>query len=544
MSNVDKLKSQLWSVADELRGKMDAGDYQKYTLPIIFYKFLSDKVFLEIEKLFANDSDLKEYDKVTPELLSELDDELFDDIKTDIIIRLGYFVEPEDLYSSLVKEAQSGLSGDWSTHRLREALDRLQNSTNGTSSKDVFAGLFDSLNLNSTALGNNPEKRAELLGDIVIKIGNINFNLGDVDSDALGDAYEYLIANFAEGAGKKGGEFYTPQQVSKILAKILGNETPDFKSVYDPTCGSGSLLIRVAHEVQPEKKNSLLIRGQELNVTTYNLARMNMILHGIPAANVNIKNGDTLTDEKHPGEKFDVISANPPYSAVWKHTDKALKDPRFASASKLAPKNKADFAFVQHCVSHLADNGTAAVVLPHGVLFRGGAERLIRKSLIENNLIHGVIGLPANLFYGTGISTCILVLKKGREKDEGIFFIDASQEFDKKKNQNYLSDDNVNKIVDTFEARENVDKYAHLADFDEIEKNDYSLNIPMYVDVRDEEEIIDLDEVKNEKSVILQKINDIGAKVDSFLGELVAFDPDSMVLTEPNDKEEKEPTLF
>lgn len=544
MSNVDKLKSQLWSVADELRGKMDAGDYQKYTLPIIFYKFLSDKVFLEIEKLFANDSELKDYDKVTPELLSELDDEIINDIKTDITNRLGYFVEPEDLYSSLVKEAQSGLSGDWSTYRLREALDRLQNSTKGNSSKDVFAGLFDSLDLNSTALGNNPEKRAELLGDIVIKIGNIDFNLGDVDSDALGDAYEYLIANFAESAGKKGGEFYTPQQVSKILAKILGNETPDFKSVYDPTCGSGSLLIRVAHEVQPEKKNSLLIRGQEMNVTTYNLARMNMILHGIPAANVNIKNGDTLTDEKHPGEKFDVISANPPYSAVWKHTDKALKDPRFASSSKLAPKDKADFAFVQHIVSHLADNGTAAVVLPHGVLFRGGAERLIRKSLIENNLIHGVIGLPANLFYGTSIPTCILVLKKGREADEGIFFIDASQEFDKKKNQNYLSDDNVNKIVDTFEARENVDKYAHLADFAEIEKNDYSLNLTMYVDVRDAEEIIDLDEVKNEKSLISQKINEIDAKVNSFLCELVSFDPDSMVLTEPNDKEEKDPSLF
>lgn len=522
MSNTDKLKRQLWSVADDLRGKMDAGDYQKYTLPIIFYKFLSDKVFLEIEELFKNDDDLVEFRerKFSPSLLAELDDEVYGDLKEEIIARLGYFVEADDAYAALVKEASTGLSGNWSTYRFSEALTRLENSTHNSSTASVFSGLFDSLDLHSAALGNTPEKRANLLAEIVAKIGDIDFDLGNIDSDALGDAYEYLIANFAESAGKKGGEFYTPQQVSKILAKILSNETPDFKSVYDPTCGSGSLLIRVAHEVNEDDKGTLLLRGQELNATTYNLARMNMILHGVPVSNFSIQNGDTLTDDKHSGEVFDVVSANPPYSAIWKHTDAVQNDPRFA-ASKLAPKTKADFAFVQHIVSHLDDKGTATIVLPHGVLFRSGAEQEIRKHLIEQNLVHGIIGLPANLFYGTGIATCILVIKKGRKDDEGIFFIDASQEFDKKKSKNYLSDNSVNKIVDTFDSRESVSKYAHLAKLDEVKKNDYSLNIPMYVDVREDDEIVNLNELQKNKKVVIESIYQLNVGINAFISELV-----------------------
>lgn len=535
MGTSDKINFQLWAVADAIRGKMDAADYQKYILPILFYRILSDRQVKAIEELFKTDSDLVEYrnKEITPEFLKTLPQEIQDAIEQEIVIRLGCYIEPENLYPSLMEAARLGSPANWSPAIFQDALDKVQNSSIGQDSENVYKELFNSLDTNSTALGSTLEARAETLGEIVMGIGKIDF--GDSEADIIGDAYEYLISLFAESAGKKGGEFYTPQQVSKINAKILANETPNFESVYDPTCGSGSLLLRISHEAKEEEKDKLLLYGQELNATTTNLAKMNMVIRDVPIGNFDIRNGNTLTDDKFPGELFDVIAANPPYSAVWKHTDSVKRDPRFSTTSKLAPKDKADFAFVQHIVYHLAENGTATVVLPHGVLFRTGAEKVIRKNLIDNNLVHGVIGLPANLFYGTSIPTCILVLKKGRKKDEGIFLIDASQEFEKRKNQNYLSNDQVSKIVDTFAARENVDKYAHLADLSEIEKNDYSLNLTMYVDVREPEKIVDLSEVNVEKEKISETINELDDKVKSFLSELVPFDPDTMVLSEPDE---------
>ncbi|RZL34315.1 MAG: type I restriction-modification system subunit M, partial [Pedobacter sp.] len=324
----------------------------------------------------------------------------------------------------------------------------------------------------------------------------IDFALEDTDADVLGDAYEYLIAQFASGAGKKAGEFYTPQQVSKILAKIVTTGKKRLKNVYDPTCGSGSLLLRVKREVEVDE-----FFGQELNRTTYNLARMNMILHDVHFRNFDIKQEDTLEHPQHLEHRFEAIVANPPFSANWKGKDNPLNesDERFSQYGKLAPTSKADFAFVQHMLYQLAENGTMACVLPHGVLFRGGAEGTIREYLIkELNCLDAVIGLPSNIFYGTGIPTCILVLSKCRKNDEDVLFIDASQGFEKDGNKNKLNDEHIETIVKTYQERTSNDKYSKVVALQEIAKNDYNLNIPRYVDTFEEVASIDIDAIANQ----------------------------------------------
>lgn len=347
-------------------------------------------------------------------------------------------------------------------------------------------------------------------------IAQIDFAHEDSEIDVLGDAYEYLISQFAANAGKKAGEFYTPQQVSKILAKIVTVGKTNLKNVYDPTCGSGSLLLRVAKEANVRK-----FYGQELTSTTYNLARMNMLLHDVNYTNFDIKNDNTLEHPQHIGMKFEAIVANPPYSANWSADAKFLDDERFSAYGKLAPKSKADFAFIQHMIYQLDDNGTMAVVLPHGVLFRGAAEGVIRKYLIEErNVLDAVIGLPANIFYGTSIPTVILVFKKNRENKDNVLFIDASNEFEKGKNQNNLTDANVEKIVDTFVKRETIDKYSYAASMDEIKENDYNLNIPRYVDTFEEEEPIDLAAVSERISDIDKEIAKLDEELAVYLREL------------------------
>jgi type I restriction enzyme M protein len=327
----------------------------------------------------------------------------------------------------------------------------------------------------------------------------------------LGDAYEYLISQFAANAGKKAGEFYTPQQVSKVLAKLVTVGKSDLKSVYDPTCGSGSLLLRVAKEAKVRK-----FYGQELTATTYNLARMNMLLHDVSYQNFDIRNGDTLEDPQHLGMKFEAIVANPPYSAKWSADPKFLDDERFSAYGKLAPKSRADFAFIQHMIYHLDDNGTMAVVLPHGVLFRGAAEGEIRRYLIEEkNYLDAVIGLPANIFYGTSIPTCILVFKKCREHEDNILFIDASQHFEKGKNKNLLREEDVERIIDTYIKRETIEKYSYVASLEEVKKNNFNLNIPRYVDTFEEEEEIDIEAVQQR----LKEIDDEIAAIDKELAD-------------------------
>jgi type I restriction enzyme M protein len=351
----------------------------------------------------------------------------------------------------------------------------------------------------------------------MLHLDSIDFGLHGSQSDILGDAYEYLIGQFASGAGKKAGEFYTPQSVSTVLARIVLSSRTRLQSVYDPTCGSGSLLLRVKREA--EKVDA--IYGQEMNRTTYNLARMNMIMHDVHYRDFDLKQEDTLENPQHKDKKFDAIVANPPFSAKWSARKLFETEDRFAQYGKLAPASKADFAFVQHMLHHLADNGTMAVVLPHGVLFRGAAEGHIRRYLIEHqNWLDAVIGLPANIFFGTSIPTCILVFKKCREHPDNILFIDASNQFEKGKNQNQLLDEHIDKIIDTYRNRQAEDKYSYIAPLTEVAENDYNLNIPRYVDTFEEEAPIDLAAVTAEIKQIDQQMLSVDDTIRGFCAEL------------------------
>ena len=360
----------------------------------------------------------------------------------------------------------------------------------GNESEDDFNKLFEDIDLTSTKLGRTPAARNKLIAKVLAHLDAIDFQLDQIEADVLGDAYEYLIAQFASGAGKKAGEFYTPQQVSRILAKVVTLRKDQIKTAYDPTCGSGSLLLRIAKEAEVGE-----FFGQELNRTTYNLARMNMILHDVHFSRFDIQQEDTLEQPQHVGMQFDAIVANPPFSAKWKGRDNPLNetDDRYSRYGALAPASKADFAFVQHIIHHMSDNSTAAIVMPHGVLFRSNAEHTIRKYIIDElNYLDAVIGLPSNLFYGTNKEVCILVFKKCREHDENILFIDASEEYDVEAGKNSLSDIHVQNIVDTYDSREGIDRFSSVVDVSTIKENDYFLNIARYVLKPEFEEKIDL----------------------------------------------------
>ena len=500
-----ELHSKLWAIANDLRGNMEANEFKNYILGLIFYRYLSEKVENRAKDLLSEDNISYEEAWENEEYREGLQEELLE--------QLGYFIEPKFLFSTLLKSIEDG---KFDIEMLQGAINDITESTLGADSEEDFDHLFDDMDLTSTKLGRDVKSRSKLIAKVMGNIAEIDFAHDDSEIDVLGDAYEYLISQFAANAGKKAGEFYTPQQVSKILAKIVTVGKTDLKDVYDPTCGSGSLLLRVSKEANVRK-----FYGQELTSTTYNLARMNMLLHDVNYLNFDIKNEDTLEHPQHEGMKFEAIVANPPYSAKWSADDRFLDDERFSAYGKLAPKSKADFAFVQHMINHLDDNGTMAVVLPHGVLFRGAAEGVIRKYLIEErNVLDAVIGLPTNIFYGTSIPTVILVFKKCRENEDNILFIDASNEFEKGKNQNNLTDENVEKIVNTFVSRETIDKYSYVASMDEIKENDYNLNIPRYVDTFEEDETIALKAVSERIKSIDKEIASIDEQLAVYLKEL------------------------
>jgi type I restriction enzyme M protein len=489
-----QLEQQLWNIANTLRGKMDADEFRDYILGFIFYKYLSEKMESYADAILAED----DIDYLGLDEQSEQGQEYLEAIREESIEQLGFFLKPSELFSSVAARG-NGDTNNFILEDLTKILRNIEQSTMGHESEDDFVHLFEDLDLTSTKLGKTEEQKNTLIAKVLLHLDQINFQLSNTERDLLGDAYEYLIAQFASGAGKKAGEFYTPQQVSKILAKLVTNGKTKLKSVYDPTCGSGSLLLRVAKEVQ-EVSNFF---GQEMNRTTYNLARMNMIMHDVHYRKFDLKQEDTLEYPQHTEQRFEAIVANPPFSANWSANPLHLSDDRFSQYGVLAPSSKADFAFVQHMIYQLDENGTMAVVLPHGVLFRGGAEGKIRQYLIDNkNYLDAVIGLPANIFYGTSIPTCILVLKKCREDSQHVLFIDASNDFDKVKNQNQLSDEHVQKIISTYRQRASIEKYSHLANMDEIKGNDYNLNIPRYVDTFEAEEAIDLTEVANKLKAI------------------------------------------
>lgn len=509
---LQQLQRQLWNIANDLRGKMGADEFRDYILGFIFFKYLSEKAITFANELLKDEGMVEKY--------NELDEsnpdhaELIEGIKENSVDEVGYALSPSQLFHSL---AERGRQNQFILDDLAETLRAIERSTLGAESEDDFANLFEDLDINSTKLGNNANDRNELISKVLTHLDNIDFDLSNSESDVLGDAYEYLIGEFASGAGKKAGEFYTPQTVSTLLAKIVIQGKERLRSVYDPTCGSGSLLLRVKREV----KDVDMIFGQEMNRTTYNLARMNMILHDVHFAKFDIKQEDTLTRPQHIDMRFDAVVANPPFSAKWSADPIYLQDERFSRYGKLAPSSKADMAFVQHMLHQLDEQGTMAVVLPHGVLFRGSSEGVIRQYLIEKmNVVDTIIGLPANIFYGTSIPTCILVLKKNRTHTGDILFIDASNDFDKQKNQNKLLPEHLDKIIDAFTQRQNIEKYAKVATLQEVKDNDYNLNIPRYVDTFEAEDEIDLNAIAQQLKDLEQQSQNTDKVIAEFCKEL------------------------
>lgn len=524
-----QLEQQLWNIANTLRGKMNADEFRDYILGFIFYKYLSERMDIYANSILKPDGiTYTEIDEST-----ENGQAYIEAIREEALGKLGYFLKPSELFSAVAKrgnhneevvldQAAEDVHSYNTKHNfiledLQKILNNVQNSTMGTESEEDFDNLFEDMDLNSTKLGKTPEARNEIIARVLAHLDKIDFKLEQTELDVLGDAYEYLIGKFASGAGKKAGEFYTPQEVSMVLAKLVTTGKTRLKSVYDPTCGSGSLLLRVAKEVE-EVSN---FYGQELNRTTYNLARMNMILHGVHYRKFDIKQEDTLEHPQHLEHRFEAIVANPPFSAKWSANQLFMSDDRFSQYGRLAPKSKADFAFVQHMVHHLAENGQMAVVLPHGALFRGGAEAHIRQYLIkEKNYLDAVIGLPANIFYGTSIPTCILVFKKCKENPNDILFIDASEHYEKVKTQNMLREEDINKIITTYRERNTKEKYSYVASLEEIAENDYNLNIPRYVDTFEEEEAVDITAVAQEIKSLDADLNETDALIASFCAEL------------------------
>lgn len=485
--NSTTLYQALWNSADILRSKMDANEYKSYLLGLVFYKYLSDKMLLHAATLLEEPTtDLATAQKLYEEAFT--DEDVKDDLLGELQYDFSYTLEPKLTFTALVENIHKG------TFQLE---DLAQGFRNIEQSSEIFQNLFEDVDLYSKKLGATPQKQNHSIADVMKELAVIN--LADHEGDILGDAYEYLIGQFASDSGKKAGEFYTPQPVSELMTKIVlyGKEDKKGFTVYDPTMGSGSLLLNV--KKYSNEPGTISYFGQELNTSTYNLARMNMILHGVDIANQHLSNADTL-DQDWPVEEptnFDAVLMNPPYSAKWSADKGFLDDPRFSMYGVLAPKSKADFAFLLHGYYHLKDTGVMAIVLPHGVLFRGAAEGKIRQILLDNGAIDTVIGLPANIFFNTPIPTTVIILKKNRTSKD-VLFIDASNDFEKVKSQNYLKEEHIDKILETYIKRENIDKYAHVAAYEEIVENDYNLNIPRYVDTFNEEEEISLIELSSD----------------------------------------------
>ena len=511
-----ELNQKLFSAADNLRSKMDASEYKNYLLGLIFYKYLSDKLLEKVVELAGESLDeFSNADKQTVLYRQLLEDE---DTKSDLIETLvdtlGYDIAADHLFNVLTMQANQN------TFQLND----LNKAFIDLSTKYVqFNGLFDDVDLKSKKLGADDQQRNVTITEVLKKLNSIDV-LGH-NGDVIGDAYEFLISQFASEAGKKAGEFYTPHEVSDMMARIaaIGQEDKKLFSVFDPTMGSGSLMLNIRNYLNYPK--SVKYHGQELNTTTFNLAKMNLILHGVDNEDIRLRNGDTLnkdwpTDEPY---TFDSVVMNPPYSAKWSSDDTFLDDSRFNRYGKLAPKSKADFAFLLHGYYHLKDSGTMAIILPHGVLFRGAAEGVIRKKLLEDGSIDTVIGMPANLFFGTSIPTTVIILKKNRTSRD-VLFIDASKDFIKGKNQNKLSQENIDRIVETYKKREDVEKFAHVASFEEIKENDFNLNIPRYVDTFEEQEEVDIVELGKELVALNQQIKAAENDFLAMLDELAVTD--------------------
>ncbi len=508
----DELHRAIWAIADELRGAVDGWDFKNYVLGTMFYRYISENLvnYINQGEIDAGNTD---FDYAA---MSDADAE---EAREGLVEEKGFFILPSELFWNVLKVAPD----DENLNMTLETIFRhIEESAKGSESEGSFAGLFDDFDVNSNKLGSTVAKRNEKL--VKLLNGVAAMNLGDVkhhDIDAFGDAYEYLMTMYASNAGKSGGEFFTPADVSELLTRLGTVGKTEINKVYDPACGSGSLLLKAEKILGKDAVRNGFF-GQEINITTYNLCRINMFLHDIGFDKFNIACEDTLTAPQHwDDEPFELIVSNPPYSIKWEGSDNPLliNDPRFSPAGVLAPKSKADMAFIMHSLSWLASNGTAAIVCFPGIMYRGGAEQKIRKYLIDNNFIDCIIQLPSNLFFGTSIATCIMVLKKGKT-DNNVLFIDATNECIKVTNNNKLTADNIDRIVAAFTARADEAHFTHLASYDEVAGNDYNLSVSTYVEAEDTREKIDIVKLNAEIEQIVAREQVLRDEIAKIIAEI------------------------
>ncbi|WP_034644766.1 type I restriction-modification system subunit M [Bacillus methanolicus] len=511
-----ELHRTIWNIANELRGSVDGWDFKQYVLGMLFYRYISENLtaYINMGEWEAGD---KTFD------YAKLSDQDAEQAREDLVATKGFFILPSELFENVRRRAAND-------DNLNETLERIfkniEASAQGTSNEENFKGLFDDIDVNSNKLGGTVAKRNDKLVKLMNGIGDMK--LGDYKDntiDAFGDAYEFLMGMYASNAGKSGGEYYTPQEVSELLTRLTLVGKTEVNKVYDPACGSGSLLLKFAKILGKENVRQGFF-GQEINITTYNLCRINMFLHDIDYDKFDIGHGDTLTDPLHwDDEPFEAIVSNPPYSIKWDGDSNPLliNDPRFSPAGVLAPKSKADLAFIMHSLSWLATNGTAAIVCFPGVLYRGGAEQKIRKYLIDNNYVDCVIQLPDNLFFGTSIATCIMVLKKSKSENSTLF-IDASREYIKVTNSNKLTDENISKIIAAYEKRENIDYFVRLVNNDDIAAQDYNLSVSTYVEQEDTREVIDIVKLNAEIENIVARGDALRREIAAIIAEIEGVD--------------------
>lgn len=508
----DELHRTIWGIANDLRGSVDGWDFKQYVLGMLFYRYISENLASYIDKGEHEVGD-KDFS------YARLSDSVAEEAREDMVKTRGFFILPSELFCNVKDRASDD-------ENLNETLEKvfknIEASAQGSDSEDDFKGLFEDLDVNSNKLGGTVSKRNEKLVKLMNGVADMKLgNYQDNTIDAFGDAYEFLMGMYASNAGKSGGEYFTPQEVSRLLTLLALNGKTEVNKVYDPACGSGSLLLQSAKILGADNVR-LGFFGQEINLTTYNLCRINMFLHDIGYDKFDIANDDTLTNPLHwDDEPFEVIVSNPPYSIKWDGTDNPLliNDERYSPAGVLAPKSKADMAFIMHSLSWLATNGVASIVCFPGIMYRGGAEQKIRKYLIDNNYVDCVIQLPGNLFFGTSIATCIMVLKKSKSENSTLF-IDASKEYVKVTNNNKLTEENIQKIVDVYTSKETVEHFSCLVPNEKIAENDYNLSVSSYVEAEDTREKVDIKVLNAEIKEIVAKEEKLRAEIDKIIAEI------------------------
>ena len=508
----EELHRAIWAIADDLRGAVDGWDFKNYVLGIMFYRYISENLTAYINEGESEAGNI-DFD------YAKLSDKEAEEARTDLVQEKGFFILPSELFCNVRAKA---MFDDNLNETLERIFHNIEESAKGRASENSFAGLFDDLDVNSNKLGSTVAKRNERLAKLLDGIAAMNLgSVKDHDFDAFGDAYEYLMTMYASNAGKSGGEFFTPADVSELLTRLGTVGKKSINKVYDPACGSGSLLLK-AIKILGKDAVTTGFYGQEINITTYNLCRINMFLHDIGFDKFDVECEDTLTNPQHwDNEPFELIVSNPPYSIKWAGDDNPLliNDPRFSPAGVLAPKSKADMAFIMHSLSWLASNGTAAIVCFPGIMYRGGAEQKIRKYLVDNNYLDCIIQLPSNLFFGTNIPTCIMVMKKNK-KDNKTLFIDATDECIKVTNNNKLTVKNIERIVSTFANREEIKHFSHLASYEEVAENDYILSVSTYVEAEDIREKVDIVKLNAEIERIVAREDELRSSIHNIIQEI------------------------